>query len=146
MNKEYEITWDWGDNSYSKDSLESTHSYRTTGNYLIIVTAIDKRSGTAGKDTVKVTVIQGSNTDFVMPTISNGESILLKTYTPKGAVYIYSLTGTKVRHWEYTGENFYEVRWILDDDKGNRVAPGMYYVVFRKETNEQKVIPVMILY
>ena len=146
LNKEYEITWDWGDNSYSIDSLESTHSYRTTGNYLIIVTAIDKRSGTAGKDTVKVTVIHGSNTDFVMPTISNGESILLKTYTPKGAVYIYSLTGTKVRHWEFTSENFYEVRWILDDDKGNRVAPGMYYVVFRKETNEQKVIPVMILY
>ena len=97
-------------------------------------------------DTIMIQVFPDNQRDFVNPTLSTGESIVMQTYGVDSKVSIFSITGTLIRQWEYTGNALHEEIWNLEDEYGNRIAAGMYYIVFKNENIQSSVIPFIIMY
>lgn len=154
LHSEFKYVWDFGDGTKSTE-IYPVHTYKSEGKFNVTLvvqrpnlsdTVVTKKNYITINNILSTTVFKDENRDIVSPTFSSGQNIQIQSYTGIENVVVYSLDGAIIRHWQYIPEGMYRINWELDDDKGNRVAPGMYYVVFRKEAMQQTVFPVMILW
>ena len=150
LNGNYDYEVNWGDSSVTKHSGSSQqqveHIYKSIGEYRVVVHTREIMRKSEVYDTLYTVVFPDNQRDFVNPTLSTGESIVMQTYGVDSKVSIFSMTGTLIRQWEYKGNALHEEIWNLEDENGNRIAAGMYYIVFKNENIQSSVIPVIIMY
>ena len=146
----YHYNINWGDTvttiAHQGMQVVTQHLYKRSSIYPVIINTKEMITNVEITDTIMIQVFPDNQRDFVNPTLSTGESIVMQTYGVDSKMSIFSMTGTLIRQWEYTGNALHEEIWNLEDEYGNRIAAGMYYIVFKNENIQSSVIPVIIMY
>ena len=80
---------------------------------------------------------------FPNPALNNEITIRYKSlHSDNAGIYIYSVTGQLLKSFDDLSHGEHFLKWDLANETGNRLSPGVYFVIFRtsKETSYSRLV------